>query len=660
MATYTWRATNGGAFDNSANWSPTGVPGMGDAAQLVQYGGTLSSTGSAGSLAFANATWTIVGQITGGAASIDFGTVAVDGGGNNNSQLVVTGPLAVGLAGGAALAVANGGEVVVTASASTDLGAASLGITTRGIINLNGPVVMGRNGASSNAVIDAGVLAVGGVFQLGVDRGSGNLMVQNGGEVVLTGSADASAPYLQLGAVSGSTGTATLSGVNAILVMANNSAAVGYAGNGTLNVVGGAAARFSSSNNALNPALQIGQRAGANGSVAVSGAGSSLTASGSFEVGVSGAGTLQVLNGATASSMGLAAAQAAVAVASGPGGSGNLVVDGAGSRLTASGVAVIGGDNRGAGLSGGGTGTVVLTNGGTLQTGAMTIFAGSQIALDSTSQESISGTLANNGVISTFGTFSVSDAVSGSGTLKIGAGLASVGRLAGTNVAFTSANGSLRVSALSGTSTVTGIQVGDAIDLVGQTATISGNTVTTATGALTFAASASGGQFALSSDGNGGTFVAVGATTIGVYRFFDSHYGTHFFSASSSEKNSIIATRPDLVYEGVGLSSIDPNSNDPNAAPVFRFFDSSYGTHFFTASAAERDIVIATRSDLLYEGVGFIEHTTQQPGDVAVYRFFDTHYGTHFYTADANERATVSATRPDLIDEGIGFYAPGS
>ncbi|MBV8930456.1 MAG: hypothetical protein JO152_15150, partial [Mycobacteriaceae bacterium] len=70
--------------------------------------------------------------------------------------------------------------------------------------------------------------------------------------------------------------------------------------------------------------------------------------------------------------------------------------------------------------------------------------------------------------------------------------------------------------------------------------------------------------------------------TIGVYRFFDSHYGTHFFTASATERDTILATRPDLVSEGVGLSAVDPASNDPNGAPVYRFFDTTYGTHFFT------------------------------------------------------------------------------
>jgi hypothetical protein len=148
--------------------------------------------------------------------------------------------------------------------------------------------------------------------------------------------------------------------------------------------------------------------------------------------------------------------------------------------------------------------------------------------------------------------------------------------------------------------------------------------------------------------------------TVGVYRFFDTKFGTHFFTASATERDTILQTRSDLTSEGVGLNAIDPNSNDPNAAPVYRFFDTVHGTHFFTISASERDSVEATRPDLTFEGTGFFEHTTQHAGDAPVYRFFDTRFGTHFYTADAGERASILSARPDLKDEGIGFYAPST
>lgn len=77
---------------------------------------------------------------------------------------------------------------------------------------------------------------------------------------------------------------------------------------------------------------------------------------------------------------------------------------------------------------------------------------------------------------------------------------------------------------------------------------------------------------------------------------------------------------------------------------------------FLTASATERDSLIATRADLSYEPSGsFYEHTQQQAGDTAVYRFFSSTDGTHFYTDNPSERAAILQTRPDLIAEGVGF-----
>ena len=151
----------------------------------------------------------------------------------------------------------------------------------------------------------------------------------------------------------------------------------------------------------------------------------------------------------------------------------------------------------------------------------------------------------------------------------------------------------------------------------------------------------------------------ISVATIGVARFFDTNNGTHFFTSDPGEVQQILATRPDLTEDAVGLNAVDPTSNDdPNATSVFRFFDSIYGTHFFTSSAVEKNTVLATRPDLKYEGIAFAEDTSQQPGDTAVYRFFDTHFGTHFYTADPSEIRSIQTTRPDLKPEGVAFYEP--
>lgn len=146
-------------------------------------------------------------------------------------------------------------------------------------------------------------------------------------------------------------------------------------------------------------------------------------------------------------------------------------------------------------------------------------------------------------------------------------------------------------------------------------------------------------------------------TSTTIYRFFSTGNGEHFYSASVTERDALIATRSDLRYEGPGLGAANPGA-DSAATPIYRFFDNASGSHFFTSSAAERDATIATRSDLKFEGVGFYEHATQQAGDTPVYRFMDTQNGSHFYTPSADERAALLSSRPDLHYEGVAFYTP--
>lgn len=155
------------------------------------------------------------------------------------------------------------------------------------------------------------------------------------------------------------------------------------------------------------------------------------------------------------------------------------------------------------------------------------------------------------------------------------------------------------------------------------------------------------------------SLTAVNPGTVDVFRFFDAANGTQLLTQDATERDTILTTRPDLEYEGVGLHAIDPARATPTTVDVYRFFDSSNGTHFMTSSASERDTVLANRPDLVFEPSStMVEHATAQAGDAAVYRFFDSTNGAHFYTADAGERATILSTRPDMTLEGIAFYAP--
>lgn len=179
---------------------------------------------------------------------------------------------------------------------------------------------------------------------------------------------------------------------------------------------------------------------------------------------------------------------------------------------------------------------------------------------------------------------------------------------------------------------------------------------------IRFTAPETGTVFHLGTDAAGNatlSLAAVNPGTVDVFRFFDAAHGTQLLTQDATERDTILSTRSDLHYEGVGLRAIDPAHTTPNTVDVYRFFDTINGTHFMTSSLSERDIVLDSRPDLIFEKSStMVEHATAQTGDSAVYRFFDSTNGAHFYTANADERAAILSTRPDMTLEGIAFYAP--
>ncbi len=166
-------------------------------------------------------------------------------------------------------------------------------------------------------------------------------------------------------------------------------------------------------------------------------------------------------------------------------------------------------------------------------------------------------------------------------------------------------------------------------------------------------------QASSGSDGNDQAAIEITPTTTGVqvFRFFDARNGSHFFTTSTSERDTTIGTRSDLIYEGVGLNATAVSAN---AAPVFRFFDGHNGSHLYTTSTSEQATLQQAGSGFVAEGIAFYESTTKQAGNTAVYRFFDKDDGSHFFTASGNERAGVFATPADLVNEGVAFYTPTS
>jgi fibronectin-binding autotransporter adhesin len=604
----------GGSSSAGANGTVT-VQGAGALLDMGSNPATVGEVGTgtlnvlAGATArFASSNSAVISALS--VARSGTGTVTVSGAG---STLTASGFVYVGRAGTGTLTVDQGGTFTGGAAASGStpsfgiaIGDGSPALDVNG--NPNSPLYFGGTGSAN--VTNGSTLHSLGSLRVGYRGSTGNLLVDTSS----TARADGEVFFGSGTDRPGGTGTATIQG--------------------------GGTVRSGGTHTTGSAGIALGNDVGTTGTVTVSGSGSTLDANGDrLTVGGNGSGTLTISGGAKAlAGANYSDVEAAFAVAGAVGATGAVMITGAGSQLIASGDAVIGGNEKGSGPTAGGAGTVNVASGGLLQTGAMTIEAGSSLTVDQSSTLTAPSIMLNGGTANLF-TLTNSTAVS------FGAG------------------GTLSVHALAGANTVSNFTFGDKIDFAGTTAVaLSNDTISTSTGSIAIGAAPANASYQLFADGSGGTFVALTPQTIGVFRFFDKNFGTHFYTSDPNEEQVILKTRPDLVPEGpggVGLQAISTVSNDPNAAPVYRFFDTLHGTHFFTASASERDTVINTRPDLTFEPTSlFFEHTQPQPGDTPVYRFFDNKFGTHFYTDDPTERATILNTRPDLVAEGIGFYEP--
>jgi len=630
-------------------------------ALTVSGGGTINSTQTPTTAAYAlyvgggstatSANGTLL--VTGAGSSVNTGVNGAAVGETGVGTLTVTAGAAASFASSnsaiiSALAVGRAGNGTVSVTGGSTLTAAGfvyIGRQGTGTLNVDGASTM-TGGSAASGSASAYSIAIGDGTPTLDSNGNPNSPLYFGGSgaaTVTNGSTLHSLASLRVG-YRGTAGTllvdtnSTATADGQVLVGAGTDRA---GGTGTVTVQGGGALRSGTAQVNGNAGIVLGSDASTTGTVTVSGSTSTLDANGfRLTVGSNGSGSLTIAGGAKAlSGASYTDVEAAFAVAGGTGATGTVSITGAGSQLTASGDAVIGGNEKGAGATAGGTGTVSVTNGGRLAvSGTLTIEAAGKVIIDR------SATLS-------------------APQLTINGGLADIYTLAsGTAVTF-GAGGTLKVHAVNGVNTISGFGFGDQVDFAGTTAvSLSGNTVTTATGSVRLATTPANASYQLVSDGAGGLSVAIEPQTIGVYRFFDTKFGTHFYTSDSNEAATIRASRSDLIPEGpggVGLQADAVAASDPNAAAVYRFFDTLHGTHFFTASASERDSLIAGRADLKYEASStFYEHIAQQPGDIPVYRFFDKTYGTHFYTDSASEFAAVQSARADLVYEGVGFYEP--
>ena len=141
-----------------------------------------------------------------------------------------------------------------------------------------------------------------------------------------------------------------------------------------------------------------------------------------------------------------------------------------------------------------------------------------------------------------------------------------------------------------------------------------------------------------------------------VYRFFNLSTGVHFYTASESERDSVIEDLPHYSYEGGSFST---PQDAADAVPVYRLYNANTGGHLYTISEAERDSISNNTDHYSYEGVAYHGYESDRPGRTALYRFYNSSLDIHFFTPNSAERDAVLANLPNYQlegQDGVAFY----
>lgn len=146
-----------------------------------------------------------------------------------------------------------------------------------------------------------------------------------------------------------------------------------------------------------------------------------------------------------------------------------------------------------------------------------------------------------------------------------------------------------------------------------------------------------------------------------VYRFYNTGNGSHFYSVSLTEKNYVKASIAQYLYEGPSFQA--DTVKTASTSPVYRFYNATTRAHFYTISESEKADVIAKLPQFAYEGISWYAKTpaqilaTPDATTVPLFRFYNLSNGTHFYTNSESEKANVIATLSKTYQyEGPAYY----
>ena len=138
-----------------------------------------------------------------------------------------------------------------------------------------------------------------------------------------------------------------------------------------------------------------------------------------------------------------------------------------------------------------------------------------------------------------------------------------------------------------------------------------------------------------------------------VFRFYNTQTGTHFYTIAQAERDLVLVRYPQFAYEGPAYYAY-PQPQAGNL-PVYRFYNTRTGTHFYTQSEAEKNFVLATYPVFAFEGPAYYAPAAEGPGRVPLFRFYNTNTGAHFFTTNTAERDMVLQRWPFFAYEGTAY-----
>ncbi len=150
--------------------------------------------------------------------------------------------------------------------------------------------------------------------------------------------------------------------------------------------------------------------------------------------------------------------------------------------------------------------------------------------------------------------------------------------------------------------------------------------------------------------------VSLPVMTSPVHRFWSDSLMSHFFTASEAEKENLIATMSQTWrYEGIAFYA--HTQAQETTKPVHRFWSLRLGTHLFTISDKEKaQLESRFPKAFMYEGHAFHAFNDQAPGTLPVYRLWNPLLKRGFFTISEAEKANVIASKIWRY-EGIAWYA---